>query len=284
MAIEATCAGATVALVGKHGKELALAPVFARLGLRIDPVSSIDTDAFGTFVGDIPRRAGPRETVIAKARAGLALGARFVMASEGTFGPDPVTPLIARAIEHLALVDAEIDRVIVERVVSHRTNFASCETPSPQEARRFLAAVGFPGHAVVVRARSWSRGQRVSTGVSDMSAFVMAFEDHAAADPAGVVRIDTDMRAHMNPTRRREIRRVGAALARRVSRRCPACRGVGFGETSALPGLPCEACGAPTALLLGTRRTCDLCSYSEILPRGDGRSRAPLQSCEACNP
>lgn len=59
------------ALATMHGKEKAIAPAFKRhLGMSVLPCDFIDTDAFGTFTGEIVRQATPLETAIAKAKLG----------------------------------------------------------------------------------------------------------------------------------------------------------------------------------------------------------------------
>ncbi|HAN70836.1 MAG TPA: hypothetical protein DCQ36_04495, partial [Actinobacteria bacterium] len=68
--------------------------------------AAIDTDAFGTFAGDVPRVGTPTEVAIAKARAGMQLlGLDIGLASEGSIGPDPVSGLIMRDTEFVVLVD-----------------------------------------------------------------------------------------------------------------------------------------------------------------------------------
>ena len=85
-------AGAVAALGTRHGKERVLGPTLgAQLGLRVDVVSALDTDRFGTFTREIPRDGTARETARAKAPAALGAHghARLELSGEGSFGPHP---------------------------------------------------------------------------------------------------------------------------------------------------------------------------------------------------
>lgn len=82
-----------VALATTHGKLEQIAPAFERLPDWRIVVADIDTDQFGTFSGEIERVLSPRETAIAKARAGMAAaGTAFGLASEGSIRPHPTVP------------------------------------------------------------------------------------------------------------------------------------------------------------------------------------------------
>ena len=97
-------------MVTKHGKLAQLEPAFAQLPqwqLELAEVDNkvFDTDTFGTFNGEIPRTLSPKQTVIAKARAGAEMtGCDFAIASEGTIGPHPAFPFVTADHELLAFV------------------------------------------------------------------------------------------------------------------------------------------------------------------------------------
>ena len=68
-------AGRRIALLTRHGKERAIAPVLeSALGCRVERVAGYDTDLLGTFTRDIPRaHANPtRMETIAEAAQDLA--------------------------------------------------------------------------------------------------------------------------------------------------------------------------------------------------------------------
>lgn len=278
-------AGRRAALVTQHGKERALArPLGIGLGLRVEAMTDADTDTLGTFDGEVPRPGPSHEVVLAKAKLAIAAGHDLALASEGTFGPHPAFSFLARSVEHVAFVDAERGLTLVESLADTRTNFASLVLDPQADPARFLAEVGFPSHALVVRAAEWKRGQPLDKGVNDLAALRAAITRHARLDPNGRVRLDTDMRAHMNPTRMRAIRRLGVKLARRLSVPCPACSAPGFGLVDVTRGLACEACGTPTDLVVAEIWGCAACRHREERPRRDGRRAADEGSCPACNP
>ncbi|HLP23650.1 MAG TPA: hypothetical protein VK139_06380 [Microbacteriaceae bacterium] len=103
-------ADASAVLATIHGKLALIAPPLEqRLGWRVTE-AAVDTDAFGTFSGEIPRRHGPRDIAVAKARAGLdVVPAKFGLASEGTIGPHPAMPLVTADTELIAVVCPERD-------------------------------------------------------------------------------------------------------------------------------------------------------------------------------
>ena len=157
--------------------------------------------------------------------------------------------------------------------MSERTNFAALEVAPGADIGAFLAAVGFPQHALVVHA-----GGKLVKGVISR-----AHLDRLLA-AGGPVHLEADMRAHMNPTRMREIARLAERLARRIASPCPACGAPGFGVTAAQCGLPCADCGAPTQLVSHVIETCALCQHQQRQPRPDGRVSSTPAECPECNP
>ena len=104
-------AGQRVALLTQHGKERGLAPVLAAaLGCRVERVAGYDTDLLGTFARDIPRAGTQIEAARKKARLGMQLaGLPLGLASEGSFGPDPMLGMFPWNVEFLIFID-EIGR------------------------------------------------------------------------------------------------------------------------------------------------------------------------------
>jgi hypothetical protein len=54
--------------------------------------------------------------------------------------------------------------------------------------------------------------------------------------------------------------------------------------TGTEPGLPCDWCGLPTALVRHELWSCGVCGHSEARPRADGRHAADPANCPGCNP
>ena len=98
----------------------------------------------------------------------------------------------------------------------------------------------------------------------------------------GAVWIETDMRAHRNPTRMRAIKRAMLDLVRNMLSGCPACSRPGFVVTERVPGLPCSACDYPTDVTKSLVSTCAGCGYSLSNPANE--VGADPSRCDCCNP
>ena len=266
--------GRRVALATQHGKLRALAPPLARrLGLVVEP-AAIDTDAFGTFTGTTVRTGTAAEAALAKARAGMAAaGLDLGLASEGSFGPHPWLPFGAGGVETLAFIDAPRGLELTLSAVSRRTNFAQHEVSAGTDIAAFLTRVGFPSHALVVKGPD---GDVLATGVQDMATL------SPLAWPGN--RLETDMRAHMNPTRMAAIRSLAGRLAARLAALCPDCGAPGWGQVDLLRGLPCSSCNQPTQGVMAIIDGCTVCHHRETRPRPDGVTAASPASCDWCNP
>jgi hypothetical protein len=267
-------AGARAVLATQHGKARAIAPAFARRTGMAVVESAIDTDRFGSFTGEVARTGTALDAAIAKARAGMAAtGSALGLASEGSFGPHPWLPFGAAGVETLVFIDAARGLVISETRLSRRTNYARLKIGPGADVPAFLARAGFPAHALVVRGAD---SAVLAKGVQD-DAVLARLLPHAAA-------LETDMRAHMNPTRMAAIRSVAVRLAARLATPCPACGSPGFGSIAPRPGLPCSDCRQPTAMAAGLTVTCPACGHVENRSRPDGRTAASPADCGWCNP
>jgi len=95
--------------------------------------------------------------------------------------------------------------------------------------------------------------------------------------------IETDMRAHANPTRMDNIRLAAEELARKLSSFCPDCGTAGFWIVERLAGLPCEACGAPTRETCAEVYGCLKCAH-QLTRERTGAVHASDGRCDYCNP
>jgi hypothetical protein len=236
----------------------------------------------------VARTAPARETALAKARMGLdALGGDLALASEGSFGPHPRMPLIAGGQEWLAFVDRARGLEVVETDVTAVTNYAQTQATAADALDGWLSRVGFPSHAVIVRpeagAQAFAPGLLVK-GIRDTATLTRAVAAAAAASDSGLAWVETDMRAHLNPTRMRALGRLGLKLARRLATACPACGGPGFGPTGVERGLPCAWCAEPTDLPRAEIFSCPSCDHVAARAPRHGLERADPGSCQSCNP
>lgn len=267
-----------VALIATlHGKEAALAPALQVLGFEVRALDGLDTDRFGTFTGEVERTGTMLDAARDKARAAFALSGPvdWVFASEGAFGPSAAVPMLAEGKELiLAWRPADGLEVTVLRT-SFETNFAHVDDPESSALDAFLERAGFPDHAVIVKA---SRAV-IAKGVQDRAAL-----ERLIAQAEGPVRVETDMRAHLNPTRMGEIAKAAMEMAQRLARPCPACSAPGFGLTRVERGLPCSACGTPTERVFVEIHACPACGHEARKPRADGLKAADPGDCPVCNP
>lgn len=273
-------------LATQHGKERAIAAPFRRmLGIGIVTPPGLDTDAFGTFSGEIERRGTPLETCIEKARLGMAVtGLPFGLANEGSFGPHPLVPFIPGGVEIMTFVDDENGLVISESLIADKTNYGHREARGLEDIADWLPLVDFPSHALIVRPKSPDRAELAEKGLMDLDRLGAAIARAAERSEEGLVWVEPDMRAHLNPTRMASIRKLAIRLAHRLATPCPVCAAPGWGQTGTVKGLPCEDCGASTGLVQFRVFRCAACGHSEETPRPDGLQRSSPQYCPDCNP
>lgn len=284
-------AGRKVSLATCHGKERLLARPFRRgLDLTVVLATGLDTDVFGTFSGERPRPADAPETCRRKAEAGMDhTGLDLGLASEGSFGPHPALPWLTVGSEWLTFVDRRSGLVIAERLLAPRTNFDRRLVSPQDDIQDWLRRVGFPSHALIARPHSGSgaddpAGGPLVKGIRTSGELARALELCAGASSDGHIWLETDMRAHGNPTRRLAIRTLAFRLVRRIASPCPACGAPGWGLREGLVGLPCGWCGQPTDRFRADVWGCVVCDHREEKPRQDGRRVADPGDCAWCNP
>lgn len=275
-------AGLEVYFGTKHGKEAAIRPLFFALGCTVRAVD-IDTDLFGTFTGEVERQGSVRDALRAKIRATFERHpeARLAIASEGSFGPHPFLGFIQSDHEALLFVDRALALEIYVDDLSTDTNHSELVYSSGIDLEGFCARARFPSHHLVVQ--SMDRAISIK-GIHELYHLQAAIEEVLSRSGANDVRVATDMRAFANPTRMAAIARCGTKLLERLQARCPSCASIGFGSPRAIAGLPCEACGTPTALTHSFALECPACGFEELRPRPDGLIAADPGSCEICNP
>jgi len=270
-----------VSLATKHGKQHQFDDPFHRhLGWSLC-VADIDTDAFGTFTPETPRTLGASATAEAKARAGMfETGLDVGLANEGSFGPHPRAPMIACAVEIAVCVDDRHGIIIGEAHNTTDTNFAHTTVRSAEELpERFLEGTRFPSHGLVVHPHQGTAP--VTKGIHDLDRLVTAIEVAAGASDDGCATVQTDMRAHHNPTRQRAIALVAERLASRIATLCPSCATPGFGVCEIVLGLACERCGEPTDLPASRVSGCYRCDHRQREP---ATVLADPGQCPLCNP
>ena len=275
--------GQRASLATLHGKLGQIAPpLAAATGLIVESVA-VDTDRLGTFSGELARVGSPMETAVQKARMGMAaLGVPIGLASEGSIGPDPQLPFFCRDHEWVVLVDDSRGIVVAEQshsfgVPALRGVFEPGAIPAD-----WLAEAGFPSHGLIVRPED-RRDAGILKGIHDMLALQAALRAAAGQSSTGRAVVESDLRAHASPSRQQVIAEAAARLANRLGKLCPACGTPGWGEVSAITGLPCGDCGAwIERARKGLRFGCPACPHTaEEL---DPHAHADPAYCPHCNP
>lgn len=279
----AAYAGRRIAVGTRHGKQDQLGPAFREvLGADLVVPPDLDTDRFGTFSGEIPRTMPAADAARAKARLAMSItGLPFGMASEASYGPLPGLGWPGHE-EILLFCDDEHGFEILE---GHRTT----EVPGTLRTVAGIDDVpppllaGLPDQALIVRpGGDPGPVEAITKGITDPEALRRAIDRVMADFPDRLAVVEPDLRAQHNPSRRRVLSGLARTLARRLATRCPRCRLPGFGRVDVEPGLPCRACGTPTALAGAEIHGCGGCGHR--ITRPVAAAYADPADCPACNP
>lgn len=265
-----------LALLTQHAKQSAVEAALDAAGYSVTTISNFDTDTLGSFTGEVARKGSQLDAAVAKAKLACQIsGERYGLGSEGSFGPDPHVGLTAWACEILAWWDAQDEHLVYSVVQGPEANFDQTTAATLEAALAFAKSVGFEQHGIIV-------GKPGEHYFSKQCSNWCDFEKHVTvALEQGPVWLETDMRAHRNPTRMAMIQRCAVQLAQMLKTQCPACQSVGFGQVSPVLGAVCEACGEPTSAVKAKAITCSACGHVE---QELVRSTVPPSRCDYCNP
>ena len=274
--------GKRAALATRHAKESVISPYFhSLLGLTVDAVG-VDTDAFGTFAGEIPRMGTPYETAVRKAREGMtASGLPLGLASEGTITADPLLPGVTVDVELIVFID-DIRGIIVREVHrAHGTVAVRSVVRPGQDLTSILDRGDVPRHGLI--ARPLGADEPIVKGIQDREQLDGIVTDLAGASPTGEVLLESDFRAHMSPSRMKAIDTCAEALALRLATPCPECGCPGWGPTEPSRGLGCSACGTEVPLAVRADRWgCPGCPATREATRSP--DSVDPRWCPRCNP
>lgn len=278
-------ASRTVAFLTQHGKERVVTPVLQDgLGCQVELVRGFDTDQLGTFTRDIPRAGTQLEAARTKAREGMRLsGHRLGLASEGSFGPDPMIGFFPWNLEMLVWIDDDLELEVVGVAGSRSTNFTHLSSASWEEVTKFAEQIGFPKHHLIVRPVA-EDDPRLRKGLADWDTLRSAFESALEQSENGRVFVETDMRAHANPQRMSVIGEAAEDLVKKLRSACPQCHLPGFARVKPVPGRRCEACGCATDTPVAWVHGCLKCPYREVQPLVGVPEYVSPAECPHCNP
>lgn len=281
--IKALFSNRRLVIATKHEKEKAIAPLMeTTLGVSCFVPENFDTDVFGTFTGETPRKEDPLTTLRNKCQMAMSLtNCDLAIASEGSFGMHPAIFFVHADDEMLMLVDKKNDLEIAVRELSVETNYDGSEVTSEEGLVKFANKAGFPTHGLVLRVQK-DNPEDLHKGITDWDDLKRIYRQlitkHAQAY------VETDMRAMYNPTRMGVIEIAAKKLVEKINTCCPQCGAPGFAVTGTRPGLPCSFCGLPTKLALAHIWSCNKCGFTREESATANNQQADPQYCDRCNP
>ncbi len=262
-------------LSSKHLKEQILQPLFDPYGVELIVNLDFDTDVYGTFCGTTPRIEGPKITVKEKCLAGMAFAnKRQGLASEGSFGPHPGSPFMSVNEEWLVYIDLDQDL----EVFGHSISMEVCHQKlayHENQLETFLADIQFGAQGLVLK--DAKNGAVIAKGITKYAHLMNLIQQHP------IWTIETDSRAHMNPTRQKNIALAGQDLLARMLRLCPQCAHPDFSVRAYSGQLQCSYCQKPTQTHQFLEYQCTNCQHKIIEKRKDKAVEEP-QFCNRCNP
>lgn len=278
-------AGRSIILTTKHSKSLAIAPCFLKhLSAEIIECA-IDTDKLGTFTGEIERKGTALECAKTKCELGLNLtNSDYGLSSEGCFGPHPYIPFLPCDSEILYFIDRERNFHLHLSHLSEKTNYNMQSVASMEELLQFSEKTLFPSHALIIRALNHETSDYIFKGINTQDFLESAFKDSMKHSTTGKVWVETDMRAHMNPSRMAVIEEAANSLAQRLLVVCHKCENPGWGKVGVEKGLECSWCGLETELIKAEIYGCTKCDYTEKHLPSHSLLKADPGNCSYCNP
>ena len=260
-----------------------------------------DTDALGTFSGEVPRVGSPVEAARCKARLAMeASGLPIGLGSEGSIADPWGLGLAVVDREVVVLVDEERNISVVGRAASTDVVAVAVSVEPGVPVEDLLRRANAPPHHLIVHPDgltpvlpsagggrpggpdpAWQLA--TTKGVANAGALQAAIIRAAAASPRGRARIETDLRAHLCPSRQPVIAAAARDLAARLASHCPACASPGWGVEGIDLGRTCSWCGGPTDEPVAERWECPACPASEVRPLEPVVPGDPGR-CPRCNP
>ena len=275
--------GRSIVIATKHKKQHAITPLLEKeLGVNCIVPENLDTDVLGTFCGEIERALSPIDAAKQKCMLAMELtGTDLAVASEGSFGAHPLLYFLPADDELLVLIDKKNGLEITVREVSTKTNYNAKEVNSEEDLLAFAQSALFPGHGLILKDKKEGY-TAIAKGIVDAKELLETFKRFMAT--YGSVYVETDMRAHLNPSRMAVIEETTKKLIAKIKTTCPSCQTPGLGIKEATPGLPCENCKAPTKSTLYHVYACQKCNHTHEAYFPNGKQEEDPTYCDRCNP
>lgn len=277
--------GSCIILTTKHQKSKAIFPTFEKMLQAGVMEYVLDTDILGTFSGEVERKGSAIECAKKKCEWGLEnTQAPYGLASEGSFGSHPSIPFLPSHTEILYFIDKKQNFHLHVAGVFLETNYQMADISSQEELLGFAEKALFPSHALILGPYPKEAKGPIFKGLETKSDLERAFLEALKVSPEKKVYVETDMRAHLNPTRMKNMEKLAQRLAGRLLSLCPRCATPGWGMVDTEVGLPCGWCGEATFQIKSDILGCAKCSHKEKIPPSHGQVKAEPGHCRYCNP
>ena len=273
--------GKKIVIATKHEKEKVIGKLFkGSFDVEVGLPNDFDTDQFGTFTRDIKRDGNQLEVARKKAVKAIEVtGVDIAIASEGSFSPHRSLPWVTSNLELVLLLDKDTSIEVRGYAYSVTTNFRQKTVSTVDEVLSFAKEVGFPLHGVIMRKNETSK--KMYKDVQTWDDLDKVSKKLLGGFFAKTIFIETDMRAHRNPTRMKVIEEATKDLIKNINSSCPVCGTIGFSRTQFIKGLPCSFCGLSTDVPGTFLYECQRCQMKEERKEGD---LADPKDCSFCNP
>lgn len=267
----------------KHEKERVIIPLLKEhLEVEIFVPTDFDTDKFGTFSGEVERQGTALDVLRLKCREAMEqYGFDLGIASEGSFGAHPSFFFAPADDELVLLIDQKNGLEIIAREVSLETNFNAEKVTSYEQLVSFAKQINFPSHGLIIKDAA-DKSAQIIKNIRDWDSLKIIY-DSIFKFPASLW-VETDMRAHQNPTRMKVIQKATQNLLNKINSVCPSCSTPGFDVHEVIKGLPCEWCQSPTESILAYHYQCARCNHITIEQFPKGKDYESPEFCSYCNP
>ncbi len=275
--------GRTLVVASQHAKESVIAPRLSKaFNLKVTTAPNLDTDALGTFSGEIDRLLSPIDAARAKCQKAIDLtGCDLAIASEASFGPHPIYPFVAAHEELLLMQDRKNDWEFVVKTLETTTNYNTWTIHSLEELAEILEPAKFPSHALIVK-KSASDASHCVKGIQSNTLLEETVEEFLQR--YSICQVETDMRAMHNPSRMDVIARLTDQLIDQINTSCPQCDAPGFRISDIIRGLPCAICDHETRGIRAEIYTCSRCLFEEPRKKVGSPEKEDPMYCDYCNP
>ncbi len=161
------------------------------------------------------------------------------ISSEGSFSPHPSIPFVQGNLELLLFIDKKNGFEILGHHRTPETNIDGQYVTTVEEALDFAKKIGFPEHGVIVR-KSKNGHFGIYKDIATEKDLIKTVKKLLNNFFTNRIFIESDMRAHRNPTRMKAIKKATEDLIKNIKSLCPRCKAPGFIVVDFKKGLRCS--------------------------------------------